>query len=95
MAKRIKRQVLNKGVSEEGIYYNLKFQSNFDVLVTMRIGDRQIQRKKKNIAFIGEARHARDRFKSELTQIKAELNRGDIFWSQALAQYFKHLDSLL
>lgn len=91
---RIKNQVMNKGTPERGLYYNLKHSSNFDVLVSLRIGDKQIQRKKKDISFITEARKIRDKFIVELEGMKAEANRGDMFWSKALEIYFKHLEDL-
>ena len=86
---RIKNLVIGQGKNgfEECIYYNLKHGSHFDVLVSMRIGNKQIQRKKKNFKFIGDARRCRDKFLEELESIKAENNRGDMFWSQALEMY--------
>lgn len=88
---RKKRLVIGHGKNgfEDCIYYNLKHQSHFDVLVSMRIGNKQIQRKKKNFKFIGDARRCRDNFIEELESIKAENNRGDMFWSQALEIYLK------
>lgn len=80
---------LGKNGFEDCIYYNLKHGSHFDVLVSMRIGNKQLQRKKKNIKFITEAKKFRTKFIEELKSMKAEHNRGDMFWSQALEIYLE------
>lgn len=92
--KRKKRLVVGRGKGgfEDCIYYNVKHVSHFDVLVSMRIGNKQIQRKKKNLKFITEAKSYRDKFIDELESIKAEHVRGDMYWSQALEMYVKHLN---
>lgn len=92
-----KRRVIGLGKNgfEDCIYYNLKHGSHFDVLVSMRIGNKQLQRKKKNLKFITEAKKFRTKFIEELKSIKAENNRGDMFWSQALEMYLANLKSLV
>lgn len=91
-----KRKVIGPGGigSEHGIYYNLKNTSNFDVLISMRIEGKQIQRSKENIQFITEARGIRKKFIEELENLKEESTRGDMLWSKAVEQYFKHLEAL-
>ena len=92
-----KRKVIGpNGVGyENGIYYNLKHTSNFDVLVSMRIEGKQVQKGKENIQFFGEAKKVRNKFLQELENLKAESMRGDMLWSKAVEQYFKHLESLM
>lgn len=92
-----KRKVIGAGGIgyENGIYYNLKNTSNFDILVSMRIEGKQIQKSKENIQFFGEAKKIRNKFIEELENLKSEAIKGDMLWSKAVEQYFKHLESLM
>lgn len=90
MAKLKREKVLN----EDGIYYG-SIPNHYDILVSMRIGDRQLQRKKKKVKNLTAARKFRDDFLADLEKLKSATNGGDIYWSQALQQYFKKLEALM
>lgn len=81
---------------QDGIYYDRSKGSNtFDIVVSMRIGKRQIQRKRNGVVGVGNARQVRKELIQELEKLKGETHLGDIFWSQAVEQYLKHLEAML
>ncbi|GEM_PF-3199182 len=81
---------------QDGIYYDRpKGNDVFNIVVSMRIGNKQVQRKRNGVAGMTVARQVRKQLIKELEKLKGETHLGDIYWSQAVEQYLKHLEAML